>query len=476
MTDSYQLTIPKDHLLSILQDPEMGRRSASPASRSPTDPRSGEVTLLYSADTPGRPFLIVVPTAEQREILARIGTFGGDLAPITQWIRVVTADWARRLISGIIEPRMNELIPAWVGAIIGEILAHQESDLSSISMNWVHASATFAVARSHILWNDIRSADRVVGDVEKARSLLRSDQIQHTDGLQKICGYLADLEEPPMRQISHAPEDELIRKAMKEIRSTGTITQETIELLAGEVRDLKDLAMLDAISPEDRVRLFDRLAGVLRESSGRTESIGSNLLQFSMGYIVGRIGAGEANLELIRDLRGSYPSMMVWAAALPALFRPFPWGHAFDGFGRLVLKELISPLHPEDMPNADVSLDELSATMNPKVGYKRLPFRTAQRNFALIELIPGVCSAVSLSGVTRSGRTPSDPEGSPRQASLHLPKPVETRSGTDFHSFLIELKGLVERHLAQPSSDSYERSRSQPDRSQTRRGSAKRSN
>lgn len=474
MSEIAQLTIPKDHLLSILGDPEMGGRDAHLAGRLPTEPRSGEVTLVYPARLPRRPFLIVVPTSEHREILARVGTYGGDLAPLTQWVRVVSADWARRLLEDSIKPKVDDLAPAWVGATIGEILAHQAVDLSSISMNWIYSTATFAVARSRMLWRDIKSSDRVAEDIVKARTLLRSDQTYQPSGLQKIWMHLSDLDDASLRVSSRAVEDELIRRALVDIRSSGSLSQETTSLMAEEVRDLKDLSIIDTIGPEDRVRLFDRLTGVMRENRDAVSESGIDILQFCLAYIVGRVGAGEANLDLIGDLRDKYPSVMVWAATLPALFRAFPWGRAFDGLGRLVLRELIAPLYPQDMPNADISLDELSATMNARVDYKRLPFRTAQRAFAMVELMPGVGSAISFAGVGRSNRAIVEPTV-PRQQSLDLPKPTD-RGSSEFHAFLVELKGLVDRHLVQPSSGQYDRSERPTSKPPSRRSGSKRPN
>jgi hypothetical protein len=469
-----QLTIPKNHLLSILGDPERGGRDAQLASRLPTDPRAGEVTLIYPAASPQRPFLIVVPTAEHREILARIGTYADDLAPLTQWVRVVTVDWARRLLEDSITPKIDWLTPAWVGAIVGEILVHQVADVSSLSMNWVYATTTFAVARSRMLWNDIRSSDRIAEDISKARALLRSEQANPSNGLQKIWSQLSDLGEQSQPSIPRSLGDELIRRALLDIRSSGVLSQETIQLMSDEIPDIKDLTIIDTIGPEDRVRFFDRLAGMLRENIGDMLLKGSDILQFCLGYIVGRVGAGEVNLNLTRDLRDKYPLVVVWAAILPALHNAFPWGRAFEGFGRLVLRELIAPLYPKDMPNADISLDELSATMNAKVDYRRLPFRTTQRTFAMVELIPGVSSAISFAGIGRSTRPVNEPTPALQQ-SLDLPK-VMDRAGSDFQKFLVELRSVIDRHLPQPPTPQYERNeRRNAKPPPPRRGGSKRS-
>jgi hypothetical protein len=170
-------------------------------------------------------------------------------------------------------------------------------------------------------------------------------------------------------------------------------------------------------------------------------------LQFAIGYIVGRIGAGETNLELLEDVRIGYPATMIWAATLPALYRPFYWGQAFDGLGRLVLRELTKPLHPRDMPSADISLDELRATMNPSVEYKRLPFRTAQRTSASVEIAPGVVHSIGLQRTSGSSVNPTY-SAKATQAQLDFDR-SEARGRSELQSFIRDLVMFLQTQLAQ---------------------------
>lgn len=434
------LKIPKDHLLSILADPTFGSANAHAVTTSLIDPHTGEVSLLFGSRDSARPILIVVPATEQRDVLARVGNFGKELAPLSQWLRVVTPDWARRLVEGPVSPTVDDLTPAWVGAIIGEVLARESTKPSDVSMNWIYSSATFSIARCKILWPGIRSNDRVADDVQEARLLMRADSLQVPSGLVRICGYLSDLHFSSSVSNTKKVGDNGIRRALGDLQNTSTLSPDTVERLADEVPDLKELSIIDSIGPEDRVRLFDQLIGVLREKGNRQSPIGRECLQFGIGYVVGRIGAGEANLDLLDEVRIDHPETMVWAAMLPALYRPFFWGKAFDGLGRLVLRELVKPLHPEDMPSVDISLDELRATMNPKVDYKRLPFRTAQKGIAAIEIVPGVVHTI---GLHRSPPTEITPSHRETQSRLDFER-NQYVSRFEFQSLISDLLAALE--------------------------------
>jgi hypothetical protein len=104
------------------------------------------------------------------------------------------------------------------------------------------------------------------------------------------------------------------------------------------------------------------------------------------------------------------------------------------------------------MSDSDISLDELEDTINFKVNYKRLPFRTANRSCATVELAPGVCTTVNINSVLAGGRTTAVVPPAV-QPSFELGIPVEEGTSSEFRDFLTDLKGLVERHLASKKSD-----------------------
>ncbi|MBI1774610.1 MAG: hypothetical protein HYR63_04605 [Proteobacteria bacterium] len=449
--DIRQRKVPKDQLISILRDTEVGWRESHVTPTSALDPKSGEVTLVYTANGFHRPFLMIVPTSDQRDILARISTFGADVAPLSQWMRVVTSDWARRLLNDSISPSFGNLAPAWVGAILGEVLIREPVELTEIPISWVHATYGYSVARFRALWGDIRSPHKIVDDIIAGRLLLRAESLRPPEGLAAIWFHLLDLQSGTgVSLVSPTSEQEIIRSALTEIQGSGTISEKSVELMAREAPDLRDLSVIETIGAEDRVRLFDRFVEVLREMTGRREAKGRELLRFAIGYLVGRIGAGETNLKLLNVISRNEPATMVWATTLPALFRPFPWGRAFDGLGRLILRDLLAPLHPTDIPVADISLDELRVIVNPQVDYKRLPFRTCQRAFALVELAPGVSHAMSLQGTIRHPRASN--VSSSTQTPL-LPN-IENRefantpgNGYDLQAFLADLQDVIQRGL-----------------------------
>ena len=300
---------------------------------------------------------------------------------------------------------------------------------------------------SCMLWGDVRPIDKTLGDIEEARMLLRADQRQSLDGITEIWAALACLGGDSKSARPRLQVDRCLMQAVEDVRNSRTLALSTIDTFAKEVPELKNLAVLDSIGPEDRVRLFDRLIGVLREQTQTGSGLARNILRFSLGYVVGRIGAGELNLGLLREIRAEHPATMVWGAALPALFRPYRWGKTFDGLGRLVGRDLLAPLHPKDAPTADISLDELRSTMNPGVAYKRLPFRTAQQGFALVEIAPSVHHAVRLQS---AGQMPQQaiPARGNGQPELPIPSAKgEPGARSEFHEFLVDMKALLDRHI-----------------------------
>lgn len=344
-----------------------------------------------------RPVLLVIPEEQLRENFAWISTYQPEFSPLSQWCRVIDAELTRDVQEFKIPADLGGLEAAWAGAVIGEIIARRGVDLSDISLIWCLSSGTFAFARLASLWPDKCSIDDFIKLVGEARGLLKAEPRRELDGLSTVWRILRTLDDPSSKLATGltSPQKSIL-SACQEIRETGRFSYRTAKYLSDFSDRATDISEIDDINAEDRVRLIDTLFSDVDEAHSQGDRHAIDVLSFLVGYSVGRVGAGEGNLQLLLPFNAKLPIAAVWAPTIAGLYDPIPWSSAMDGLGRLIVRELLYPLDLLGSPTSDISMEELRAKISPKVNFKKLPFRPASSRVAVVELFPGVNLAVNL--------------------------------------------------------------------------------
>ncbi len=344
-----------------------------------------------------KPSLLVVPSNQIRDFLAWCATYQQDFAPISQWCRVIDTSWMDGRNEIEYTPTLDGLEAAWAGAIVGEVIARQGMNLSDISLVWCLSSGTFAYARALALWPNKATPEKILNNVDEARTLLRSEPRRELSGLSNVWRVLTSLQNPASKTSSNLQgAQKAILSACKEILNTGAFSGANTTLLSEYSEIAGAISDIDAMNAEDRVRLIDTIMPYAETARSQKDQDSIDVISFLVGYAIGRVGAGEANLELLLPYNGLLPMASVWCPVIAGLYKPIPWSNALNGLGRLVVKELSQPLRIDETPRTDICLEELRAMINPKVNFKRLPFRPASNRVAMVEIMPGVELAVNL--------------------------------------------------------------------------------
>ncbi len=409
------ISVPKDQIGSTLRgEPEPKLRSiksirdlASVGSKNDAFIAVFDENDITSSDLM-RPRVIAMPNANMRDTLAWISTYQSEFSPVSQWCHIVD----QQLFSSIDEfesfPEFGGIEAAWAGATIGELIARRGVDLSDISIVWCLSTGTFAYARAASLWPDSISIDEFVELIAEARSLLKAEPRRELTGLSTVWRILTALQSPVSklkRSLSGA--QKAILNGCKDILETGVISLTTAEEFSTYCEISEEIANIDDLNAEDRVRLIDALTPFVDNAVRKRDDDALEAMSFLLGYCVGRVGAGESNLQLLLPFNEKLPIASVWCPCVAALYQPIPWSGALGGLGRLVIRELCAPVRFIDQPHSDISIEELRSKINPSVEFKRLPFRPSSNRVAIVDLLPGVGLAVNLVSEWHGEQRPS---------------------------------------------------------------------
>jgi hypothetical protein len=242
--------------------------------------------------------------------------------------------------------------------------------------------------------------------VDRVRELLRSSVTQPKPFANLPSSVL-------LRLLPDAPPtasrlQEKLVKACKHIEQSPTNSSPGVFEEVSEIApQLSGLQSVDEISAEQRVRVLRDLSML----AGKASSEALQVIHFSAGYIISRIGGAERDLRLAETFEEGYPNVLTWAAVLGGLGATTYWSDAFSGIGRLVARELSRSFDLSEPPSSDISADELFVLAGPDRRGAR--FRTASRQSASVSLRLGVVTQLSLIEEERKSelaRTASQPK------------------------------------------------------------------
>jgi hypothetical protein len=183
--------------------------------------------------------------------------------------------------------------------------------------------------------------------------------------------------------------------------------------LADEGEDFKRLAKL---TPEQRLKVFDKLIESLRTATSERESSRRNALGLLAGYLVTVAAGGAPSLSLAEANAQRWPEITAWAYVIGGIGERIVWTSSFDGLGRLVARELMRPLRLDESPMCDIAFDEGVLLADPELPDPLVHLRLKQSRIATVALLPGVNVSIPLAA--QETARPEAPKGNLAPSAL----------------------------------------------------------
>jgi hypothetical protein len=396
--DLHYALVPRSELANALRGDR--QRGGVPAKGRVLPRLSQKDALVFWERDSYRPCIVAVDDADRDELFNWATTFHRDLSPITSWCHVLSIREVERLSESTrLEAKLFGIEAAWAGAAIAEAMILSRRSYETISLPSCLATDTFAIARSAALYGSksvYESQERLtrVRDRLKRGSEPRPTQVPISVLLRLL---------PDALPTTTSVQQTLIAACRTLLTAEDTkreVSSAIFRELASKVARLSNLENLDEVSAEQRVKLLRDIPAWISASKDDEER---ELLCFSAGYIISRIGGAERDLRLAESFDSRYPNVLTWAAVIGGLGVTTYWSDAFGGIGRLVARELSRSLDLIDPPSADIAADEFLVVNALESGAARL--RTALRQVATISLRTGV---VVQFGITEEDRRPEE--------------------------------------------------------------------
>jgi hypothetical protein len=377
---------------------------------------------------PVRPLVVISKGEALRHLYGRYAQLRSDLSPLTAWCHIVSPDFLESQEVMTRRPDLRGLEAAWTGLAIAEAALLAERPVSSVRMPACLATHTFAVARTKALWSQI-STDQVIKSFDSANRICRSEGALHrseqrTGKLRTALRYIWDcLVEVSFDDRSGSRGDlgPVVESlwALRKARLIGD-NQEARRMaipLYGIVREAEAFNELSDLTPEMRLRLFDRLVDGLSSSN---DAMRRNVLAFLAGYLATVAAGGAPSLSLAESTAQRWPEITAWAYLVGGVGERVIWTSGFDGLGRLVARELIRPLRFDEPPTCDFALDEAAVLADSKLADPLVHLRVKQSRVVTVALFPGVNVSIPIgeSSAQDSARSESARSTRPTEISV----------------------------------------------------------
>ncbi len=369
---------------------------------------SGNIGVLWrephSSDEPIRPLALVVRPEEQRRLFTRFAQLRSDLAPLSAWCHILPPPTFERMDGVARRPELGLMAAAWTGLIVAEAVLLTDRPLTKLMVPACLATQSYSVARTVALWG----GDLIPEAIERfdaANGLLRSSdpRIQRLrSSLSVIWSVLAGTVEQGRQTRSR--ETRILIEAIRSLLEARRLgTSDEGQRLAFFFEDLPDthfLLKLESLSPEDRVRQFDKVVSALSEIAPDPRDSRRSSLCFVAGYIATVAAGGAASLPLTQATAQRWPEITAWAYVLAGVGQRVVWTSAFDGLARFVSRELLRPFRIDDGPLCDFAVEEALVLADRQLSDPLVHLKIKQSRIVSVALNPGVNVLVSLSEIS----------------------------------------------------------------------------
>ncbi|MET4200751.1 hypothetical protein [Bradyrhizobium sp. LA6.12] len=364
-----------------------------------------------------QPLVIIVRKEDQRRLFGRFSQLRSDLSPLSAWCHITTPDRIDSVDDLVRPADLGDYTAAWAGLVVAEAMLLGDRPVSRIKIAGCMATQTFSVARTAALWSPTSISD-TMEKYDAAYNLFRSETRKSAGvriALEPIWSILTTLSGALLRQSDSRllPLVEAIHllhlaRLHKDNQEAEAFLRPLAYLMPAELK--ADLERLSSLSPEDRVRTFDKVLSYL-EKVPPTERE-RHIFAALAGYLATVAAGGAPSLALLSASAQRWPEITAWAYALGGVGEPVLWTSSFDGLGRLVARELLRPLRLDEPPTSDFALDEATILSDPQLADPLVHLRLKQSRIATVALHPGVNLSVPM-----NDQASSEGRDTPKQSS-----------------------------------------------------------
>ncbi|MYH28343.1 MAG: hypothetical protein F4137_05695 [Acidobacteria bacterium] len=391
-----------------------------------------------------QPLAVVVHDEEIRRLCGRYATLRSDLSPLSTWCHLMTPATFEDVKGITHEPRFRDTVGAWSGVVIAEAMLLAGKSYGDLRFSACLATATYAIARSTALWENVLFDD-AIERLECANRLCRGRNVSQRNesrvarvrsSLRPIWACLAAL----TRDTEGAGGDGVrplvaALKALAEARAARASGEAGMlaRPLLREVPEARAFEGLPEMTPEARLRLFDLLTSALEEADGANASR-RGALGLVAGYLATVAAGGTTSLGLVEQMAGRFPELTIWAYLAGSVGERITWTSAFDGLGRLVARELRRPLRLDEAPTCDFAVEEGVVLADPRLENPLVHLRVKQSRLLSVALFPGVNVAIPVA----DSMVEEDRSSDGRRESGGVGAPVGHDSGGNLFPLLAE--------------------------------------
>lgn len=377
--------------------------------RQTKSPKPGTIGVVWSEDPIGRvarPVALVAQEQDVQRLCGRYSQLRSDLSPLTTWCHLLTPKFFDPLDGLVRRPELGGFEAAWVGLIIAEAMLSAERQLSSIRISACLATQSFSIARALSLWG-ATSTEEILRRLDVANQMCRNEApaarqdsriVKLRSALQPIwqvlagCGRADTSNSSQLAPMVHALRD-LHESRLRRSEDEGAVFARVLGSFEPAAAEFE---RLNSLTPEMRLRLFDRLVDELNQLNDRDNQRRLHLMVLS-AYLVTIAAGGAPSLSLAESQVARWPEITAWAYAIGSLGERVLWTSAFDGLGRLVGRELLRPYRMDEPPSCDFSFDELVVLVDPKLRDPLVNLKIKQARQVTVALFPGVNASIPLS-------------------------------------------------------------------------------
>jgi hypothetical protein len=396
------------------QTPWTGRRSVH---RLP----NGAVGAFWRDQKPDggpiRPLILVVPEEEHRRLFGRFAQLRGDLSPLSAWCHLLTPKQFGNLDETTRAAELNGYEAAWTGLVVAEASLVAQRPVSKLKLAACLATQTYAVARTNGLWGSLPLRD-ILERYDAAHQLFRVGEpstVRVRASLEAVWDALSAASSADALG-TNASLRAVVRalRTLRESRKEKDVDE--AEALYGALNELSEadlLLRLTRISPEMRVKEFDKLVAVLEHEISHERSARWHSLVFLTAYLATVAAGGQPSLRLAEDVSARIPELAAWAYLIGGVGERVVWTSSFDGLGRLVARELTRPLHFDEAPTCDFGLEEALTLVDRQLSDSLVYLKIKQLRVVSVSLLPGVNISISYTEGMREA-APEPIESAPR--------------------------------------------------------------
>jgi hypothetical protein len=360
-----------------------------------------------------QPIVLIAREEECRRLFGRLAQIRNDFSPLTTWCHLLTPKQFEPLEGLVREADLGGFEACWTGLAVAEALLLSELPVSRLNIAACLATQSFAVARSKALW-DMPSRN-MLERYDSAHQMFRPKTTRLTrlrtafDPIWAALAAVSDLK-PSDHHVKLTPLIEAIRALHRaRLENSPDETLDFVSPLASIVREADVLRHLPQLTPELRVREFDKLIAVLSGITPNEDVVSRHALAMLAGYLSTVAAGGAPSLALAEPHASRWPEITAWAYVLGSAGQRVVWTSSFDGLGRLIIRELMRSFRLDEAPSCDFALDEALVLFDAQLSDPFVHLRIKQSRIVTVSLAPGVNLLVSLGDQSTDSRGSESP-------------------------------------------------------------------